>query len=624
MSATAAQTGRNAPCPCGSGRKAKRCHAGFASAPPRSAELAAVRAATARAERIAALHATAADDFAAARWIAVVAGATEILRLDPANAPALGLMGLVAHHGRQLDTAVEYLFAAVAAAPANPHIRRSLAAVLADAGLVDEAIAQLELAVAAASDPAVTVGPDARLVADVAADLAGLHLRAGRPEAARRFGESALSIDPDQPAALATVVTLDMAAGRLADARAGYERIATLSDRPSLDEHLIAASPVTSVRAWTLASGDAYTVVEPAGPLEIARPRYAGDPVAPPPLRVVRPETYVAELRDATVIGGESLVLARDGTVLFDMAVHPDADRFDLVRGALRYLDRRAALVHAAAGDGRRIERGILLSGPATHNYYHWLLESLTQLRVLDAVDELAGWPLLVDRAMTAVPQLGEALDRLVGPGRERIVLDPREAVRVERVALASPGAWLPLDLKNGLMLEPGDAIVDPAAIEYLRRRLMPADLARSDAATPGRRGTQRIHLARSRVGRLQNAAELRPVLARFGFVDVLPETMSFDAQVRLAADADVIVAETGAALTNLIFAPRTARIVVLGADRWDLTLFSQLAGALGQELIYVAGSPIRGSHPKVYQSKFTLAPAALRDALADLLGTAA
>jgi capsular polysaccharide biosynthesis protein/Tfp pilus assembly protein PilF len=623
MSAAAAPAGRNAPCPCGSGRKAKRCHAGLTSAPPRSAELAAVRAAAGRTERIAVLHATAADDFAAARWIAVVAGATEILRLDPANAPALSLMGLVAHHGRQLDTAAEYLFAAVAAAPANPHIRRSLAAVLADAGLVDEAIAQLELAVATAGDPAVAVGLDARLVADVAADLAGLHLRAGRAEAARRFGESALSIDPDHRAALATVVTLDMAAGRLTAARAGYERIAALSDRPSLDQHLIAASAVTSVRAWTLASGDPYTVIEPAGPLEIARPRYVGDRAAPAPLRVVRPETYVAELRDTTVIGGETLILARDGTVLLDMAVHPEAERFDLVRGAVRYLDRRAALVHAAAGSGRRIERGILLTGPATHNYYHWLLETLTRLRLIEAVEELAGWPLLVDRAMTAVPQLGEALDRLVGAGRELIVIDPREAVRVDRVAIASPGAWLPLDLRNGLMLEPGDAIVDPAAIEYLRRRLMPADLEAADPRSDGRRGIHRIHLARSRVGRLQNAAELRPVLARFGFADVFPETMTFDAQVRLAAEADVIVAETGAALTNLIFAPRTARIVVLGADRWDLTLFSQLAGALGQELVYVAGSPIRGSHPKLYQSKFTLAPAALRDALAELLASA-
>ena len=110
-------------------------------------------------------------------------------------------------------------------------------------------------------------------------------------------------------------------------------------------------------------------------------------------------------------------------------------------------------------------------------------------------------------------------------------------------------------------------------------------------------------------------------MLEQFGFVDVLPETLSFADQVRLFAAADVILAETGAALTNLIFAPRSARIVVLGADRWDLTLFSQLAGVLGQDLRYVAGSPIRGSHPKLYQSRFTLAPAVLEAALAELLG---
>ena len=336
---------------------------------------------------------------------------------------------------------------------------------------------------------------------------------------------------------------------------------------------------------------------------------------------MTRPETYVAELRDATVIGGETVVLARDGTALFDLATHPDADRFDLVRGAVRYADRRAALVHAATGAGRTIERGILVAGPASHNYYHWLLEFLTRFRAIEAVPDLADWPLLVDRAMVGVPQLVEALDTLVGAKRERIVLERLEAVRVGRVAVASPGAWLPLDLKNGLMLEPGDSIVDPDAIDYLRERLMPAELDPSGRRSPGRRGTRRLHLARIRVGRLQNAAEVRPVLGRYGIDDVLPETLSFAEQVRLFADTDLIVAETGAALTNLIFAPRTARIVVLGADRWDLTLFSQLAGALGQELVYVAGSPIRGSHPKVYQSTFIADPARVSAALVELCG---
>ena len=285
MSSVAAG-GRNAPCPCGSGRKAKRCHDRTESGSPSAAHVAAARAAAARASRIAGLLATADDDYAAARYPAVVAHATTVLRLEPANGLALSLLGLVAHRGRRPEMAAEYLSAAVAAAPHDPRIRRRLASVLADAGLVEEAIAQLELAVAAppgepsdvagirggpAGDPPAGLGAD--LATDIAADLASLHLRAGRPDAASRFCELALAADSNNRAALATRVTLDMAAGRLADARAGYERIARLSDRPDLAEHRIVASPVGSIRDWTRSSGDPYTVVRPSGPLEIARPR---------------------------------------------------------------------------------------------------------------------------------------------------------------------------------------------------------------------------------------------------------------------------------------------------------------------------------------------------------------
>jgi capsular polysaccharide biosynthesis protein len=116
-------------------------------------------------------------------------------------------------------------------------------------------------------------------------------------------------------------------------------------------------------------------------------------------------------------------------------------------------------------------------------------------------------------------------------------------------------------------------------------------------------------------------AEALGPVLAAHGIETVLPERLSFAEQVELFADSSLVVAESGAALTNLVFAPSTARIVVLGADRWDLTLFSQLTGIRGQEHLYVAGTPIAGSHAKLYQSRFTLEPAALHAALTDLEG---
>jgi capsular polysaccharide biosynthesis protein/Tfp pilus assembly protein PilF len=600
--------GRNAACACGSGRKARRCHPRNstasigATAPVASAEVIATRLE----HRIAALVARAEVDLAASRFEAAVTGGKAILGLDPSNADAHGLLGLVAHRHEQFELAVDYMLAGLVTRPANALLRRRLAAVLTDVGLIDDAIGQLELAIAAEPDD-----PSAL------ADLAAIHLRTGGLDLAGGLYQRALVLDPANLDALLGVVFLDMAAERRAEAHAGFERLLALADRPSA--HLVATGAVTSVRDWCSAEAPgSYTIVKPAGALTIARPRYAGDVVQPAPLEVVRPERYLAMLDDATAIGGETVVLASDGSILFDIAAHPDAERYDLVRGAVRYIDRRSALIHAGSGPVREIEAGLLLTGGASHNYYHWLLEFLTRFQTIQSLPGLDELPLLVDRASMRVPQMAETLAIVAGSRRRRIALESGQPVRVGRLAIASPGAWLPHDLRDGLLLEARDSIVDPDAIQFLRDRLTPADVDRE------RPGTRRIHLARSRVGRLRNEKALAPVLAEFGFASVLPEDLSFANQARLFADADVIVAESGAALVNLIFAPPSARIVVLGADRWDLTLFSQLAGALGQELIYVAGSPIAGSHLKLYQSRFTLEPASLRSALAEFLGAPA
>jgi capsular polysaccharide biosynthesis protein/Flp pilus assembly protein TadD len=605
MTTTARQGGRNAACPCGSGRKARRCHtrngttALGPTAPMSSPELVAARLE----RRIAALLARVEADLEAERFEAAVTGGKTILGLEPRNAEAHALLGLVAHRHQQYELATDYLLAALVIRPDDPLHRRRLAAVLADVGLFDDAMAQLEAAIVAApADPSPV------------ADLAALHLRNGGLVLARSLYGQALALDPRHVDAIGGLVLLDMAAARLSDARAGYNSLLAIAD-PDPARHLVATGAVTSVRAWSGAQSGAYTIAKPSGSLVIARPRYAGDLAQPEPLQVVRPERYVAVIDDATVIGGETAVLARDGSVLFDMAAHADSDRYDLVRGAVRYIDGRSALIDAGAGPIREIEAGFLLIGAASHNYYHWLLEFLTRFETIETAPAFADVPLLVDRAAIRVPQLAETLAIVAGSRRRRIVVEPGQPVRVGRLTVASPGAWLPHDLRDGLLLEAGDSIVDPDAIQFLRDRLMPADV------DPDRQGTRRIYLARPRPGRLRNSPELEPILAEFGFASVLPGNLSFANQARLFADADVIVAESGAALVNLIFAPPSARIVVLGADRWDLTLFSQLAGALGQELIYVAGSPIPGSNRKLYQSRFTLEPATLRSALADFLG---
>ena len=635
---TAHAPGRNTPCPCGSGRKVKRCHPDGLRAidplrpagapgppvPARTATTPDPEPATTTPELAPdpapghhdeALDAADAH-LAAGRLDESVAIAGDVLAQDPGNGRAIGVLGVVAHRLGDRGTAADLLVASVTLRPRDPVARRRLAALLLDLGLRDQAVDHLRAAIDAAPQDGATY-----------VDLAAIRLADGSPDEAGALLAQAIEADPDHRQARRRLTWLRIRQGRLEEARAAYtDFLAWEVAHPELvipdpRGHRIHIGPVASVAAWCRAQGAAYAVTKPAAALEIVRPHYAPDRAGPPPAVVTRPERYVALLDDAIVVGRETLVIAGDGTILSDVATHPDAPRYDLVRGATRYADAQHALLDMTAEPIMTIDRAVALTSPGSPNWYHWLLEILTRLQTLEtAGGEAAAWPLLLDDAAARIPQLKEALRMVVGPDRQLITIPLRRAARVRRLAVVAPGAWLPIDLRDGLMLEPHDCVVDPDAVAYLRDRLMPAALRdRQDKAVDGALGGRRLFLGRSREGRLTGADALGPVLAAHAIETVLPERMTVREQVALFADASLVVAESGAALTNLVFAPASARIVILGADRWDLTLFSQLAGHRGQEHRYVAGTPVAGSHKKLYQSRFTLDPAALDAALRDL-----
>lgn len=74
------------------------------------------------------------------------------------------------------------------------------------------------------------------------------------------------------------------------------------------------------------------------------------------------------------------------------------------------------------------------------------------------------------------------------------------------------------------------------------------------------------------------------------GFIIVNPLDMSFKEQVNFFSDVDFILAEGGAALSNLVMCPSHTKVIIMAASRaWSET-FSSLASRLGQTMVAVFG----------------------------------
>jgi hypothetical protein len=119
-----------------------------------------------------------------------------------------------------------------------------------------------------------------------------------------------------------------------------------------------------------------------------------------------------------------------------------------------------------------------------------------------------------------------------------------------------------------------------PWYLEQIRTLLLPDRPSRHN---------RRIVLSRARAGkrRILNGAELIDALASLGFEAVAPETLTFDEQIELFYDAEVVIAPHGAGLTNLLFAD-TARVLELFPTPYVVPHFYYLCQAIGLPYQYL------------------------------------
>jgi capsular polysaccharide biosynthesis protein len=154
---------------------------------------------------------------------------------------------------------------------------------------------------------------------------------------------------------------------------------------------------------------------------------------------------------------------------------------------------------------------------------------------------------------------------------------------RIQLADLSNPAGFRDLIVPSRLSR---DQVIHPAAARYMRERLCP----HADGTSP--QIGKRLYLTRSgTAGRqLLNESEIIARLKAANFAVVDPGSMSLAQQIDLFADAEVIVSPGGGALTNLIFAPKDARVITLSAQDHLMVTYPSLAAAIGQRHWWCCG----------------------------------
>ena len=125
------------------------------------------------------------------------------------------------------------------------------------------------------------------------------------------------------------------------------------------------------------------------------------------------------------------------------------------------------------------------------------------------------------------------------------------------------------------------------------------------DRIAVGTQGPKRIYVSRAHAPKrhLLNEAEILPVLQDFDVAVVHPERHTFADQVRLFANAELVIGNYGANLTNAVFAPRGVTMFAVTSEFMNDDFFWDLAESEIRQIFF----PSRQSSRPEPKSEFGL-----------------
>lgn len=216
-------------------------------------------------------------------------------------------------------------------------------------------------------------------------------------------------------------------------------------------------------------------------------------------------------------------------------------------------------LSHDRLEIGPRSLPSIPIVGP--DNYYHWLIETAGNCAAWEGIEETLAADTITYGRLEKFQR--DILDTVLPERKYDAVLPayPRQ-YRLQNVLASSHLAR--------------DQSAHPKVTAFLRRKFEVRD-------EPSGRPTK-LYLTRGSSTRasMMNEPEVRALLDHYGFKQVDTATLSVAEQRALFANCEMIAAPGGAALSNILFCPVTAKVLVFGSETGSFETFSSLAATVG------------------------------------------
>ena len=265
-----------------------------------------------------------------------------------------------------------------------------------------------------------------------------------------------------------------------------------------------------------------------------------------------------------------------------------------------------------------RLEKGLFATAPGATNWYHWLIEILPTVMLMQNLPKAYDdYPLLVPEEILSGGVFRETLDLFIGT-RPMIGLARDAKYYVGEMVVIPPPVFGPFNLHDHEWPVPEDYVNNIGVMQQFRMQT----LDRLGVTYDGN-GPKCVFLARPPGKRAYNQEDILEVARARGFEVMYPERLSFREQVQIMHNADFVAGPSGAAWANSLFMrPGTKSLVWVFREYDGACFFSNLGHVAGCQTTYCfvdADEPINSTY-KAHEATYVLCPQVFADHLDVLL----
>ncbi|MBV9389423.1 MAG: glycosyltransferase family 61 protein [Chroococcidiopsidaceae cyanobacterium CP_BM_ER_R8_30] len=221
----------------------------------------------------------------------------------------------------------------------------------------------------------------------------------------------------------------------------------------------------------------------------------------------------------------------------------------------------------------RKVTDAVLLGLPNMQNYYHWLIEIMPRIQLIENDSRYANLPWLLPKD---------------SPRFVKMIIDT--AGYSDHVCYLEQGVYRFERLIIPTVMSVGSGPNHPNELNWLRKKFIPN--------TPPQ-ATRRLFISRRDTPQrfITNESEALQRLVPLGFELVCPGSLDFANQVKIFAEAQIVVGPHGAGLSNVVFAPANTGLVEVFARNqldnfYNCKFFSQIAKLRHMTYGVVIGEP--------------------------------